>query len=102
MLSVVVAFQVIESMDELMMEIESGTEEISNQSLEHIHTNEVILTLGRSRTVEKFLKHAAKERKFQVRTKILINLVGCTYLFSSQISANSNAIMTHDFFLFLI
>jgi len=37
------------------------------QALEHIHTNEIILTFGRSRTVEKFLKHAAKKgREFQV------------------------------------
>ena len=49
------------------MEIDTGTDEIAKQALEHIHTNEVILTLGRSRTVERFLKQAAKERKFQVR-----------------------------------
>ena len=48
------------------MEIDTGTDEIAKQALEHIHTNEVILTLGRSRTVERFLKQAAKERKFQV------------------------------------
>ena len=36
------------------------------QALEHIHANEVILTVGRSKTVEAFLKNAAKERKFQV------------------------------------
>ena len=52
------------------MEIDTGTDEIAKQALEHIHTNEVILTLGRSRTVEKFLKQAAKERKFQVRKYI--------------------------------
>ena len=36
-------------------------------ALEHIHASEVILTVGRSRTVEMFLKRAAtKGRKFQV------------------------------------
>lgn len=36
------------------------------QALEHIHSNEVIMTIGRSRTVEAFLKDAASERKFHV------------------------------------
>lgn len=37
------------------------------QALEHIHSNEVIMTVGRSRTVEAFLKDAArKKRKFHV------------------------------------
>ena len=61
--------RVIERVEELDMEIETGTDEIAKQALEHIHTNEVILTLGRSRTVERFLKQAAKERKFQVINK---------------------------------
>ena len=36
------------------------------QALEHIHSNEVIMTVGRSRTVEAFLKDAARKRKFHV------------------------------------
>lgn len=37
------------------------------QALEHIHSNEVIMTVGRSRTVEAFLKDAVrKKRKFHV------------------------------------
>ena len=58
--------KVIESIEELMTELEACSEEISAQALEHIHANEVILRIGRSRTVELFLKQAAKERKFQV------------------------------------
>jgi len=58
--------KVMESIEELTTELETASEEIANQALEHIHAREVILTLGRSRTVEMFLKHAAKERKFQV------------------------------------
>ena len=46
--------------------IEGASEEISKQALEHIHANEIIMTIGRSKTVEKFLKFAAKQRKFQV------------------------------------
>lgn len=37
------------------------------QALEHIHSKEVIMTIGRSRTVEAFLKDAAaRKRKFHV------------------------------------
>ncbi|MBV95608.1 Translation initiation factor eIF-2B subunit beta, partial [Eschrichtius robustus] len=42
------------------------TENIAAQALEHIHSNEVIMTIGFSRTVEAFLKEAARKRKFHV------------------------------------
>jgi len=58
--------RVAEILEELTMELEMSVEEISRQAIEHIHANEVILTIGRSRTVERFLKYAAKTRKFQV------------------------------------
>jgi len=55
------------SIDELSMELLTSADEISDQALEHIHANEVILTFGRSKTVESFLKRAAaKGRTFQV------------------------------------
>jgi len=55
------------SIDELGMELLTSADEISDQALEHIHANEVILTFGRSKTVESFLKRAAaKGRTFQV------------------------------------
>merc|ERR1712168_264854 len=55
------------SIDELAMELLTSGDEISDQALEHIHANEVILTFGRSKTVEAFLKRAAaKGRTFQV------------------------------------
>lgn len=46
--------------------IEGTTDNIAMQALEHIHSNEVIMTIGRSRTVEAFLKDAARKRKFHV------------------------------------
>lgn len=45
---------------------EGTTDNIAMQALEHIHSNEVIMTIGYSRTVEAFLKEAARKRKFQV------------------------------------
>ena len=62
--------KLLQTLEELSTELESSSDEISEQALEHIHTNEIILTIGRSRTVEKFLKHAAKKgREFQVRAE---------------------------------
>uniref|UniRef100_A0A3B4FLR9 Translation initiation factor eIF2B subunit beta n=1 Tax=Pundamilia nyererei TaxID=303518 RepID=A0A3B4FLR9_9CICH len=57
---------VIEAINELLIELEGTTDNIAMQALEHIHSNEVIMTIGRSRTVEAFLKDAARTRKFHV------------------------------------
>ena len=46
----------IEAISEIKNEIETSIENIASQSLEHIHANEVILTMGKSSTVEAFLK----------------------------------------------
>ncbi len=56
----------IEAISEIINEIETSKQNIASQSLEHIHENEVILTLGKSSTVEAFLKNAARKRKFHV------------------------------------
>ncbi|XP_036592338.1 translation initiation factor eIF-2B subunit beta isoform X2 [Trichosurus vulpecula] len=57
---------IIEVINELLIELEGTTENIAMQALEHIHSNEVIMTIGYSRTVEDFLKVAAQKRKFHV------------------------------------
>jgi len=57
---------IVDSMNELIGELESCRDEIAAQALEHIHANEVIMTFGKSRTVEKFLKNAGRKRKFSV------------------------------------
>ncbi|XP_074274980.1 uncharacterized protein LOC141599011 [Silene latifolia] len=57
---------VIEAVNELIQDINSCHEQIAEQAVEHIHQNEVILTLGRSRTVMEFLC-AAKEKKRSFR-----------------------------------
>ena len=53
-------------LQELMGELESSADTIATQALEHIHSSEIIMTMGRSQTIEAFLKKAAKKRKFQV------------------------------------
>ncbi|GLJ40595.1 hypothetical protein SUGI_0838010 [Cryptomeria japonica] len=57
---------VIEAINELLEEIDNCHSQIAEQALEHIHQNEVILTLAHSRTVMKFLCEAKKKRSFQV------------------------------------
>lgn len=53
-------------LSEYRIELETSTEEIATQASEHIHMKEIILTVGKSNTVEKFLKSAAKKRSFNV------------------------------------
>ncbi|KAL3829793.1 hypothetical protein ACJIZ3_018595 [Penstemon smallii] len=57
---------VIEAVNEFIQEISTCHEQIAEQAIEHIHQNEVILTLGSSRTVLEFLC-AAKEKKRSFR-----------------------------------
>jgi translation initiation factor eIF-2B subunit beta len=57
---------VIEAITELLQEIDNCHSQVAEQALEHIHQNEVILTLGRSVTLREFLKEAKKKRSFQV------------------------------------
>ncbi|ESR44665.1 hypothetical protein CICLE_v10001295mg [Citrus x clementina] len=57
---------VIEAVNELIQDIVTCHEQIAEQAVEHIHQNEVILTLGSSRTVLEFL-FAAKEKKRSFR-----------------------------------
>ncbi|XP_073123844.1 uncharacterized protein [Henckelia pumila] len=57
---------VIEAVNELIQEISTCHEQIAEQAVEHIHQNEVIMTLGSSRTVTEFLC-AAKEKKRSFR-----------------------------------
>ncbi|XP_076812522.1 translation initiation factor eIF2B subunit beta-like [Clavelina lepadiformis] len=57
---------VMEAVSEYIDEMDASIHNIAAQAIEHIHSNEVILTIGKSRTVEAFLKQAAKKRKFHV------------------------------------
>ena len=56
-----------DNVNELLSELDTSAENIAAQSLEHIYSDEVIMTVGKSKTVEAFLKYAAKKkRRFQV------------------------------------
>lgn len=55
-----------QGIQELLEEIDASRQNIAAQALEHIHSNECIMTLGRSSTVEAFLLAAARKRQFTV------------------------------------
>lgn len=56
----------LDHLQEIEIELETSAENLAAQAAEHIHSSELILTLGHSRTVKNFLKSAAKQRKFKV------------------------------------
>ena len=56
----------IQAINDLIDEMENLYSSVSAQALDHIHSNEIIMTYGKSRTVEEFLKTAHRKRKFQV------------------------------------
>ncbi|EST06392.1 Initiation factor 2B-related [Kalmanozyma brasiliensis GHG001] len=56
----------IQAIQDLIDELETVDDNISKVSRDHIHSGEVILTLGSSATVQGFFTAAAKDRKFTV------------------------------------
>jgi translation initiation factor eIF-2B subunit beta len=58
---------VMEAIQEIMTDLEDMYKVINEQATDQIHAGEIILTCGRSKTIELFLKAcAAKKRQFQV------------------------------------
>ncbi|KAG0048031.1 GCD complex subunit gcd7 [Gryganskiella cystojenkinii] len=57
---------IIQEIRDIKDDLENIYDQIKNQASLHIHSNEIIMTIGRSKTVEEFLKMAASKRKFQV------------------------------------
>ncbi|MCJ1283901.1 GCD complex subunit gcd7 [Xylographa opegraphella] len=58
--------EVIEGIEEIIDELDQVDDQIAGYALDHIHSNEIILTHGSSATVQKFLLKAATKRKFTV------------------------------------
>lgn len=56
----------INHLQEIENELHLSLDNLAHQAPEHIHSSEIILTLGYSKSVEKFLKSVPKERKFEV------------------------------------
>ena len=58
--------EVIEGIEEIIDELDQVDDQIAGYALDHIHSNEIILTHASSVTVQKFLLKAAAKRKFTV------------------------------------
>jgi len=56
----------INHLSEIENELHLSHDNLAQQAPEHVHSSEIILTLGYSKSVEKFLKSVPKERKFEV------------------------------------
>ena len=57
---------IIGGIEEIIDELDQVDDQIAAYALEHIHSNEIILTHGSSLTVQRFLLKAATKRKFTV------------------------------------
>nr|XP_046920354.1 translation initiation factor eIF-2B subunit beta-like [Dermatophagoides farinae] len=88
---------------ELLSELETSGENIAQQAMEHIYWDEVILTIGRSKTVEAFLKFVAKKkRKFQVIVAECGPDNNGHDLAISLAKENINTILIHDSAIFSV
>lgn len=58
--------EVIDGIKDLLEELEIVDNQIAESALDHIHSNEIILTHTSSQTVQRFLAAAARKRKFTV------------------------------------
>ncbi|KAJ3506148.1 hypothetical protein NLJ89_g7025 [Agrocybe chaxingu] len=56
----------MEAIQDVLDELETVYDNISKNAKDHIHSDEIILTLGMSKTVEAFLKSAAHVRNYSV------------------------------------
>ncbi|KAF8334232.1 uncharacterized protein EI90DRAFT_2915836 [Cantharellus anzutake] len=56
----------IDAIQEVIDELETVYENISKNARDHIHSDDIVLTVGKSKTVESFFKAAARDRKFTV------------------------------------
>ncbi|CAG7652836.1 unnamed protein product [Allacma fusca] len=100
---------------ELQSELELSAENIAEEADKHIHSNEVVLTMGKSKTVEAFLKRAAKKAVFEVivaecapasnghelahslaSSKIQTTLIADTAIFAMMSRVNKVIIGTHS------
>jgi translation initiation factor eIF-2B subunit beta len=93
---------IIQGVNEIIDELESVSDTLAQQSLEHIHSNEIIMTIGRSKAVEKFLLSAAKKRQFQVIVAEGSPAFGGHQLCKSLASAGVETLLISDAAIFAL
>ncbi|KAL6260212.1 hypothetical protein P5V15_007747 [Pogonomyrmex californicus] len=104
----------IEHINEFEAELETCLENITRQASEHIHSNEIIMTIGKSKLVEEFFKGAVATRPFDViiveggpslgghemavnlaKVKIKTTLISDVAIFAMMSRVNKVIISTH-------
>lgn len=63
---------ILEGIQELANELDLSSKSIARQAIDYVQSDEIILTLGRSKVIESFLKHAAIGSKTGRRKFIVI------------------------------
>uniref|UniRef100_A0A7S1XEX6 Translation initiation factor eIF2B subunit beta n=1 Tax=Compsopogon caeruleus TaxID=31354 RepID=A0A7S1XEX6_9RHOD len=56
----------VQAIDDYIADVELSAGLIAEQAVDHLHANEVVFAFGWSRSVEAFLREAAKTRRFEV------------------------------------
>lgn len=94
---------VMEAIQEIMNELDDLHRSINDQAASHIHSDEIVLTIGGSKTVEEFLKGAAaKKRQFQVVICEGAPHYGGHSMANSLADAGISTILIHDSAIFAI
>ncbi|CAB9514021.1 factor eIF-2B subunit beta [Seminavis robusta] len=94
---------VMEAIQEIVTELEDVYGNIEDQATNHIHAGEVILTYGKSKTIERFLIAAAeKKRTFQVVVCEDSPSFGGHEMAKSLAKAGIDTIVIHDSAIFAV
>lgn len=79
---------ILEGIQELMNELDLSSRSIAQQAIDYVQSDEIILTLGRSKVIESFLRHAAIGSKTG-RRKFIVIVVELAPFYSGHEMAKS-------------
>ncbi|KAF5381036.1 hypothetical protein D9615_004156 [Tricholomella constricta] len=92
----------MEAIQDVLDELETVYDNVSKNAKDHIHSDEIILTLGMSKTVEAFLKSAAHHRKYTVIVAETAPSYGGREMAQSLSSAGISTFLVPDSSMFAI
>ncbi|KAK0211020.1 eukaryotic translation initiation factor 2B beta subunit [Desarmillaria ectypa] len=92
----------MEAIQDIFDELETVYDNVSKNAKDHVHSDEIILTLGASKTVEAFLKTAAHYRKYTVIVAETAPTYGGRNLAASLSSAGISTFLVPDSSIFAL
>lgn len=92
----------MEAIQDVLDELETVYDTVSKNAKDHIHSDEIILTLGMSRTVEAFLKSAAHHRNYTVIVAETAPLYGGQEMARSLSSSGISTFLVPDSSMFTL